>query len=116
MRRDEPLDIVERGKGQPRLRSVHDVHDRAPPVRRRTLDMERQFGGHRCRSARIACCVAHRDVERGEALAAAVNRLIADPMLCIRMVRNAAERVEAEFSAAAVVAQWRELFADFGAE
>ena len=27
-----------------------------------------------------------------------------------------AARVEAEFSAAAVVAQWRELFADFGAE
>ena len=55
-------------------------------------------------------------IDDAEALAEAVNRLIGDPMLCIRMVQNAAERVEAEFSAAAVVAQWRELFADFGAE
>ena len=55
-------------------------------------------------------------IDDAEALAEAINRLIADPMLCIRMVQNAAERVEAEFSAAAVVAQWRELFADFGAE
>ena len=64
MRRDEPLDIVERGKGQPRLRSVHDVHDGAPPVRRRTLDMERQFGGHGRRRSRVARGVAHRDVDQ----------------------------------------------------
>ena len=49
------------------------------------------------------------------ALAEAVNRMIADPMLCIRMVQNGSERVEADFSPAAVVAQWRRLFADYGA-
>ncbi|WP_312161477.1 glycosyltransferase [Phenylobacterium sp.] len=54
-------------------------------------------------------------VDDAGALAEAVNRLIADPMLCIRMVQNGSERVEAEFSPAAVVAQWRRLFADYGA-
>jgi len=54
-------------------------------------------------------------VDEAEALAAAINRLIADPMLCIRMVQNGSERVEAEFSPTAVVAQWRQLFADYGA-
>ena len=54
-------------------------------------------------------------VDEAEALAEAVNRLIADPMLCIRLVQHGSERVEAEFSPAAVVAQWRQLFADYGA-
>ena len=54
-------------------------------------------------------------VDDAAALADAVNRMIADPMLCIRMVQNGSERVEAEFSPTAVVAQWRQLFADYGA-
>lgn len=54
-------------------------------------------------------------IDDAEALAQAVNRLIADPMLRIRMVQKGSERVEAEFSPGAVVAQWRELFADYGA-
>ncbi len=54
-------------------------------------------------------------VDDAEALAASVRRLLDDPMLRIRLVQQGAERVEAEFSEAAVVAQWRELFADYGA-
>lgn len=54
-------------------------------------------------------------VDDADALAASINRLLADPMLRIRVVQNGAERVEGEFSQAAVVAQWRELFADYGA-
>ena len=54
-------------------------------------------------------------VDEAQALAEAIERLIADPMLCIRLVQNGAERVEAQFSPAAVVAQWRRLFADYGA-
>ena len=54
-------------------------------------------------------------VDDADALAEAIGRLIADPMLRIRLVQNGAERVEAQFSPAAVVAQWRRLFADYGA-
>jgi glycosyltransferase involved in cell wall biosynthesis len=54
-------------------------------------------------------------VDDAEALAAAVRRLLDDPLLRIRLVQHGAERVEAEFSEAAVVAQWRQLFADYGA-
>jgi glycosyltransferase involved in cell wall biosynthesis len=54
-------------------------------------------------------------VDDAEALAAGVRRLLEDPMLRIRLVQHGAERVEAEFSEAAVVAQWRQLFADYGA-
>jgi len=54
-------------------------------------------------------------VDDADALAAAVNRLLAEPMLRIRLSQNGAERVEAEFSEAAVVAQWRSLFADYEA-
>ncbi len=54
-------------------------------------------------------------VDAPEALAQAVNRLLADPALRAGLARNGAARVEAEFSQAAVVAQWRELFADYGA-
>lgn len=54
-------------------------------------------------------------IDDAGALAQNINRLIADPMLCIRMVQNGSERVEAEFSPTAVVGQWRQLFADYGA-
>ena len=54
-------------------------------------------------------------VDEAEALAQATRRLLADPMLRIRLVQNGSERVEAEFSEAAVVAQWRSMFADYGA-
>ncbi|WP_374572603.1 glycosyltransferase [Phenylobacterium sp.] len=55
-------------------------------------------------------------VDDSQALAGAVRRVLDEPMLRIRMVQHGAERVEAEFSRAAVVAQWRELFADLGGE
>jgi len=55
-------------------------------------------------------------IDDAGALAGAINRLIADPMLRIALVQHGAERVEAEFSPAAVVAQWRQLFADYGAD
>lgn len=54
-------------------------------------------------------------VDDAEALAVAVRRLLDDPMLRIRLAQNGAGRVEAEFSRAAVVAQWRDLFAEVGA-
>lgn len=54
-------------------------------------------------------------VDDAEAFAAEVKRVLADPMLRIRLAQNGAERVEAEFSEAAVVAQWKTLFADYGA-
>lgn len=54
-------------------------------------------------------------VDEAEALAEATRRLLADPMLRIRLVQNGSGRVEAEFSEAAVVAQWRALFSDYGA-
>jgi glycosyltransferase involved in cell wall biosynthesis len=54
-------------------------------------------------------------VDDAEALARAVRRVLDEPMLRIGLIQHGAERVEAEFSAAAVVAQWRELFADLGA-
>ena len=49
------------------------------------------------------------------ALSAGIGRLLADPMLRIRLAQNGLARVEAEFSEAAVVARWRSLFADYGA-
>jgi len=54
-------------------------------------------------------------VDDAEALAAGVRRILDDPMLRIRLVQNGGARVEQSFSKAAVVAQWRMLFADFGA-
>lgn len=54
-------------------------------------------------------------IDEPEALAQAVNRLIADPALRARLAQQGAERVQAEFSPTAVVAQWRQLFADYGA-
>ncbi|MEH6677231.1 glycosyltransferase [Phenylobacterium sp.] len=55
-------------------------------------------------------------INEAEGLANAVGRLLDDPMLRIRLAQNGLERVEAEFSQAAVVAQWRDLFARFGAD
>ncbi|HEX2561698.1 glycosyltransferase [Phenylobacterium sp.] len=53
-------------------------------------------------------------VDDAEALTAAVRRLLDDPLLKIRLIQNGHERVAAEFSEAAVTAQWRDLFADLG--
>jgi len=54
-------------------------------------------------------------VDDPAALAAAVTRLLAEPGLGARLAAAGAARVEREFSEAAVVAQWKTLFADFGA-
>ncbi len=54
-------------------------------------------------------------VDDEDALAAQVNRLLADPMLPIRLIQNGHARVEDEFSEAQVVAQWQDLFARYGA-
>lgn len=48
------------------------------------------------------------------ALAAAVNRMLGEPMLRAATAEQGLARVEGEFSRAAVVAQWRALFADYG--
>lgn len=55
-------------------------------------------------------------VDDAEALAVGVRRLLDDSRLRDRLVQQGAGRVEAEFSRAAVTAQWRELFADLGAD
>ncbi|WP_257814862.1 glycosyltransferase [Phenylobacterium sp. J367] len=49
------------------------------------------------------------------ALAAAVRRLMDEPLLKVRLAQRGLARVEAEFSEAAVVAAWKTLFADYGA-
>jgi len=54
-------------------------------------------------------------VDDADALAAGVHRLLADPALRARLAAAGARHVEAEFSEAAVVAQWKALFADYGA-
>jgi len=54
-------------------------------------------------------------VDDADALAAAVRRLLADKALRGRLAKRGAKRVELEFSEAAVVAQWKALFSDFGA-
>ena len=54
-------------------------------------------------------------VDDADALAAGVRRLLADPALRARLATAGARHVEAEFSEAAVVAQWKALFADYGA-
>jgi glycosyltransferase involved in cell wall biosynthesis len=54
-------------------------------------------------------------VDDPEALAAGVIALLDDPMMRIRLIQNGHARVEAEFGEAAVVAEWRALFADYGA-
>lgn len=54
-------------------------------------------------------------IDDADALAASVRRLLKDRVLRDRLVHCAAERVETEFSEAAVVAQWKALFADYEA-
>jgi glycosyltransferase involved in cell wall biosynthesis len=54
-------------------------------------------------------------VDDAQALADAVRRLLAEPMLRARLAAAGGARVEAEFSEAAVVGQWKALFADYGA-
>jgi glycosyltransferase involved in cell wall biosynthesis len=54
-------------------------------------------------------------IDDAEALAEKTRALLADPMLRIRLIQNGHARVEAEFSEAAAVAQWRALFAQYGA-
>jgi glycosyltransferase involved in cell wall biosynthesis len=54
-------------------------------------------------------------IDDDQALAAKAAALLADPMQRIRLIQNGHARVEAEFSQAAVIGQWRELFAQYGA-
>ena len=54
-------------------------------------------------------------IDDAEALAGGVQRLLADPALRKRLAAAGTARVTAEFSEAAVVGQWKSLFADFGA-
>lgn len=54
-------------------------------------------------------------IDDADALAAGVRRLLAEPMLRARLAAAGGARVEAEFSEAAVVGQWKALFADYGA-
>ena len=54
-------------------------------------------------------------VDDADALAASTRRLLADPALRAGLAAAGARRVAAEFSEAAVVAQWKTLFADHGA-
>ena len=54
-------------------------------------------------------------IDDAPALAAGVRRLMASPALRKQFVARGLGRVEAEFSETAVVAQWKALFADYGA-
>ena len=54
-------------------------------------------------------------IDDPEALAAEASRLLSDEALRLRLVQRGARRVELEFSEAAVVSQWKALFADYGA-
>jgi glycosyltransferase involved in cell wall biosynthesis len=54
-------------------------------------------------------------IDDAEALGGAVRRLLDDRLLRAELARAGLERVEGEFSETAVVAQWRSLFADYGA-
>ncbi len=54
-------------------------------------------------------------VDAPDALAAATRRLLDDPMLRIRLIQKGFDRVEGEFSEAAVVAEWCDLFNRYGA-
>jgi glycosyltransferase involved in cell wall biosynthesis len=54
-------------------------------------------------------------IDDPDALAAGVRRVIAEPGLGAGLAANGLGRVAGEFSEAAVVAQWRALFADLGA-
>ncbi len=54
-------------------------------------------------------------IDAPPALAAAIRTLLTDRALRARFAARGLGRVEAEFSQAAVVAQWKALFADYGA-
>jgi glycosyltransferase involved in cell wall biosynthesis len=54
-------------------------------------------------------------LDDADALAAAIRQALDDAPLRARMAEAGAARIAAEFSKAAVVAQWRDLFADLGA-
>ncbi len=54
-------------------------------------------------------------IDDAEALATAIRRLMDDAALRTRLAQAGLARVEAEFSEAAVVQQWKSLFADYGA-
>lgn len=54
------------------------------------------------------------EIDDAEALAAKTKVLLADKELTARFIANGAQRVEAEFSEAAIVAQWRALFDKLG--
>jgi glycosyltransferase involved in cell wall biosynthesis len=54
-------------------------------------------------------------IDDADALAAAVRRLLAEPKLRERLAKAGRKRVDAEFSQAAVVGQWKALFSDYGA-
>ncbi|MBW8814789.1 MAG: glycosyltransferase [Caulobacterales bacterium] len=54
-------------------------------------------------------------VDDPDALASAVRQLLDDARLRARLAKAGARRVEADFSEAAVVGQWKALFADHGA-
>jgi glycosyltransferase involved in cell wall biosynthesis len=54
-------------------------------------------------------------VDDADAVAAGVRRILAEPKLAAGFVQRGLGRVAAEFSEAAVVAQWKTLFSDYGA-
>jgi glycosyltransferase involved in cell wall biosynthesis len=54
-------------------------------------------------------------VDDAGALADSIRRLLAEPKLAVQFTERGRGRVAAEFSEAAVVAQWKTLFADYGA-
>jgi glycosyltransferase involved in cell wall biosynthesis len=54
-------------------------------------------------------------IDDADTLASKVRGLLAEPSQRARLAAAGAARVEAEFSQAAVVAQWKALFADYGA-
>jgi glycosyltransferase involved in cell wall biosynthesis len=54
-------------------------------------------------------------VDDADALAKGVTRLLSDRPLRGRLAENGHARVTTEFSQGAIVAQWRELFSDYGA-
>lgn len=54
-------------------------------------------------------------VDDDAALAAILTRMISDPAACAAMASAGEARVKAEFSRNAVVAQWRDLFMQYGA-
>jgi glycosyltransferase involved in cell wall biosynthesis len=54
-------------------------------------------------------------IDDADALASAVRRLLDAPQLRASLAEAGLARVEAEFSKPAVLAQWMDLFADYGA-